>query len=758
MDRLRPERVPRQRVQKVWRNVTWADAFSDDSLIMDTIDITPNFALRKIALLFENKKYEECAALVRKLNELAVEAILSEVPIEVLHESLPQSLCILEALYLKVFQTCTTNFPLEQMCTEQLITRIVCLFAKEVHMNIKGAKNCNMFLPSCRTILRIVMTVEPQFKHHIVQRKKVLDHCLKRLGKHGMVDTSGGKFMNLHDALKVEFEKVVVQYKYAIQKLEHLSLTTKHPTSTSLTSGKAPICASHQRLMQVTRSDVQNRVIKNKTLYTVVEPVIKNQYLTSLIKTLQKRIEYDKVTLFHDTELRKMAGLTDDDTYLSVTLRQFSQGYTTMLQLLREVTGDDAADDEADSGIVSSSDDDVDTEMSSHTLDEKIVSMNGILPTRPQSDGVDLSGILSMRSMIDVVHVNGAHSDEAASASNTRVLHQSGVGGASLKQRGQTPGKTKYHLPNGTESTTDIRGDAMLPGIMRSTGIAHNHRPDKPSSNPPPVCMATSGDDSEGLRAEIHRLREELTASKEEIRRLLHREQTLKERLSSNICTQFNLNNGNFENLSLGDKRPSELIHKYGNLYTDGRMDAMDALDRLQELTNLDILKMKILFSVIVLCFRSVQQSIQELRGRLRHLLNLPVPHSGEEEEDTDKVSSEMEKHITLYLQQTTDRCDLSTNVQEVCAQIYATLFDYPCLKSCPALVDYIRECLSLAWGLSVQKTPFVIVYDSRTFTEDLHNRFHTSDPEENRIQCFLWPCLMEGHNGSCVHKGVVIT
>ena len=62
-----------------------------------------------------------------------------------------------------------------------------------------------------------------------------------------------------------------------------------------------------------------------------------------------------------------------------------------------------------------------------------------------------------------------------------------------------------------------------------------------------------------------------------------------------------------------------------------------------------------------------MQQSIQELRGKLRHLLHLPVPRGGEDE-TTDKVSSEMEKHITLYLQQTTGRYDLSQNVQVLLA------------------------------------------------------------------------------------------
>ena len=67
----------------------------------------------------------------------------------------------------------------------------------------------------------------------------------------------------------------------------------------------------------------------------------------------------------------------------------------------------------------------------------------------------------------------------------------------------------------------------MLPSIMRWTGSSCNHQLDKPSSDSP---MASGGDDPESLQAEVHRLREELAASKEEIKRLLQREQMLKER------------------------------------------------------------------------------------------------------------------------------------------------------------------------------------------------------------------------------------
>ena len=60
------------------------------------------------------------------------------------------------------------------------------------------------------------------------------------------------------------------------------------------------------------------------------------------------------------------------------------------------------------------------------------------------------------------------------------------------------------------------------------------------------------------------------------------------------------MGNDHFEDIALGTQRPTELVRRYGDLYLDGRVDALDALDRLDPLRDLDVLKMKILFSVIV--------------------------------------------------------------------------------------------------------------------------------------------------------------
>ena len=60
---------------------------------------------------------------------------------------------------------------------------------------------------------------------------------------------------------------------------------------------------------------------------------------------------------------------------------------------------------------------------------------------------------------------------------------------------------------------------------------------------------------------------------------------------------------GKFEDLSAGECRPSTLVERYENLYTQTRLDAMDELDELESLDKVDDsgdIKKKILFSVLV--------------------------------------------------------------------------------------------------------------------------------------------------------------
>ncbi|XP_076368855.1 uncharacterized protein LOC143256066 [Tachypleus tridentatus] len=255
------------------------------------------------------------------------------------------------------------------------------------------------------------------------------------------------------------------------------------------------------------------------------------------------------------------------------------------------------------------------------------------------------------------------------------------------------------------------------------------------------------------LRKEVDFLRSELSKARQTIAALEEREKNMKERLTEQA--QKLLDRGvRFEEVCLKENRPVALVRRYGNLYAQARVDTLDALDSLPELRDGDELKSKLLFSVVVLSFRSVQKTLLEIKASIRHILQIPelISHDGNRESD------DVEMSISNYLRSSSDRFDLRKHVEEVCSQIWATLYDYPCLKNCEGLMQYIRDCIRLAWGLSTQSPPFVIDYESRVFRRDMHVRFHSSNQESNQVKTYLWPSLLEGVSGPCVHKGVVIT
>ncbi|XP_060071572.1 uncharacterized protein LOC132551450 [Ylistrum balloti] len=722
MERIKPEKLPRQRVQKIWRNVRWATGFPDETVHIEANDITPHVALRKVALLFETKKYEECATLIRKMNYVTLENILAEVPLEVLYDSMPYSLSILEALYVKIYDSSDESFPKDQLCLDQLLKRMVVCFAKLSQNSVKAEQYDIKYYPSCRNILRVVLSMEPQVKRQIRQKRRALDRCLKHLGQHGLVDCSNGNLMQLHDAMKLQLEQIVSNYRNALVTLDELSLvTTKHPPARSVSFGKAPSAASHQRLMQVTRTDVQSRIIKNRTVYDIVEPTIINQCLKKLMTILEKRIEYDKLALFHDTELRKLCEGLPEEMSMCMTLRLFAQGYGVVCQLLKEVSDDDEGVSEDDGG--QSTDDEL---LSPITHMDKIKTLPG--------------------------QMNGFHNYRGSGGSTGRLRN-----GTGRKNTGLRPSIISGPFPVKPEVNGIRNGHAnLVPHSLQYTVIPVLNGATK-HLNPNSDHVVTNGKhepdqhklEIERLEREVDHLRIELQKSTEMVERLQDKERELNTRLA-------NLSSFSLEESGNHFAQEHEWVGHYAALYTHGRLDALQTLNRLEQLGNLTALKDKIIFSVIVLAFRATQQAVHEIRGKLRHLLNLPHPDIRSNAQAP--LQQQMDRQIGRYLTATADRFDLSDVVKEVCTQIYATLYDYPCLKECDGLKDYITSSVRVAWGLAVQNPSYFLSYDSRRFNPNFHTRVENCDNQNQDIFSFMWPALTEGYGGPVVHKAVVIT
>lgn len=257
--------------------------------------------------------------------------------------------------------------------------------------------------------------------------------------------------------------------------------------------------------------------------------------------------------------------------------------------------------------------------------------------------------------------------------------------------------------------------------------------------------------ESFSLQREVEVLRKELKVAQLTITALQEREKKLKCRLAEQAQKMFERGH-RFENISLGEKRPTALIRNYEHLYSQARFDTLDALDALLPLQHSDELKTKILFSVIVLAFRSVQNTLSDIKLNIRSLLQV------RDFSMEDATLRELDDGVATYLRKNADTFNLTKNASDVCSQIYATLYDYPCLKDCPPLIVYVRDCVRIAWCLTNQNPPFNIEYEYRTFSRDYHTRFHCSDPKSDAIKSYMWPVLLEGENGPVASKGIVLT
>ena len=215
-----------------------------------------------------------------------------------------------------------------------------------------------------------------------------------------------------------------------------------------------------------------------------------------------------------------------------------------------------------------------------------------------------------------------------------------------------------------------------------------------------------------------------------------------------------------------GDCRPAGLVRKFGELYSIARLDALDALDAIADLDDATELKGKLLFSVVVLSFRSSTGALSKIRDQVGKLLQLPAPPPSNETAGRNScraavgpACSEVEAALSKYMRRAADSFDLAKTEEEVAVQLWATLYDYPCLKSCKGLQKYIESCVRVSWGLVNQMPQYVISYDERVFQPDLHVRYpHLSCPTADSVKTYLWPALREGKDGPCVHKAVIVT
>ncbi|XP_033219749.1 uncharacterized protein LOC117174613 isoform X2 [Belonocnema kinseyi] len=336
-ERIRPER-PRNPIQRlIWGpgsqfqvGHVWS---SEDE------GSNPRMALRRLLRLYEGRQYREAAGFLMRLPHYTLRAALPDIPIDLLIETLPHSLALLEALYCRLIDLHVEDANIFRV--EQVLWKVV---------NLISSTQDHFHLRIWSKLLGALYQISPNSKSTLALRKRALERAVEGLGKHGLVpsnqnssteNSTSQNLVPLPVALKEELEARAEAYKLALHKLES---SGKH-TGTHKDSGVQ--AASHQRQLSLKYSEVQQRLIDNQSLLNTLEKSTEES-LKNLLLELKRRIEQDKEALRQWTALRKsnVDSEANKNPTLAARLLQFSRGCTLALQLMSEDSSQELHADE----------------------------------------------------------------------------------------------------------------------------------------------------------------------------------------------------------------------------------------------------------------------------------------------------------------------------------------------------------------------------------------------------------------------------
>ncbi|XP_076677925.1 uncharacterized protein LOC143374014 isoform X1 [Andrena cerasifolii] len=325
-ERIRPER-PRNPIQRLVWGPGSQFQVSQIGLSEDE-GSNPRMALRRLLRLYEGRQYREAAGFLIKLPHYTLKATLPDIPVDLLVETLPHSLSLLEALYSRLVELNISDTKLLRV--EQVLWRIVHLIStSQDHFRLRIW--CKLLVSLSR--------LAPNARSTLVARKKALERAVEGLGKHGLVASSptsssenagASNLLPLPVALKDELEGRIDAYKLAVHKIESFG---KHARTHKADQGVQ--AASHQRQLSLKYSEIQQRLIDNQSLLNTLEKAGDPSGLESLLSELKRRVEQDKEALRQWTALRRstISGNSKNPP-LAARLLQFSRGCELALQLM----------------------------------------------------------------------------------------------------------------------------------------------------------------------------------------------------------------------------------------------------------------------------------------------------------------------------------------------------------------------------------------------------------------------------------------
>jgi hypothetical protein len=517
-----------------------------------------DLALKRLDEMMDGRKYVQLVSHIHDIPDETFLEILESIPYRKLVKGMPETVVALDALFsrldrLKTAHTGKVKFP-KSVCDELMVQMSILLEMGENEPEVFAQE-----LQVCSRVLKVIIRHYQELREKVGRRCRQMRDLVESLAQHVRIGSDSAA-LTLQEAIREEVNNTLKDLKPASEKLEILGLTdgtnpgNKPGSSRTLNKRKSMKSIdlgeqTHQDNMSVSQRHIQDRLIQNQSLMNVVKPSSRRGNLPALIDMLGERLRNDKDVLTIMTQIKsevEPGGVSMEEPVEPLILRHI-HAFSLLLHLwdacqaeILQQEQQEREDAEAEMLILAMGSPETVSSMAiieEHTNGEMTESGDSFLNSSQTSESL---------SVMRGYRHSSRPSSVASSPHFPRALRSVFF---DLAQQGQLP------LPQSVAGSVQAS-----PAGSRASSF---RRRDAPASTD-----------------EFERQRQELLLAYEKINQLKKREKELTDRLSEQAQRQLEVSS-KFEDVSLG-LRPTQLIKRYEELYSQHRVDAIDGLDDLK--------------------------------------------------------------------------------------------------------------------------------------------------------------------------------
>jgi hypothetical protein len=712
----------------------------------------------KIKQLLEQQRFKECEELIKQKPHDYLTACLEKFPFMTMNRMVPDSLPVWEVLLSRLHTREDGYIPqFPYSSCDNLVIQIGRVL-RRCDSNPQSTAELRL---QCRRVLKkVYMLYEGVLEKACLFHERV-SATLCALAKHRPLGLDSGA-KSLQETIKSEIDASLQDFQEASQQLQEAMQSELMSLPEILQQGGESEGSNSSSLAELDNKtcsmvQIQERLYFNQTVLRTVQPRKRKGNLSELSEMLLERINGDKDALHMIAQMRLDDPTITADEAVEPHLRDCQDQLDLVISMLKDIEHElqilpsksPAVLDPSDvhvltvsceenthskgngSGVFSDcSDTDGDIELrprscsSSHPYRQPLMSEEGsstptnMASTRKSSFSVHSADSISSARGGNLVAVrndvvcdrkrsNTLPSNRASSNPNLLARPHNGM----TSGNGSLIAGVRRALFGGMNAA-DHRSRST--GNIASNTVIINKRPWIRSGSPGSPMLPENGASAVStsgskplhqLHQELEMKRAEVTQLQDVVQHLRLRERELMDRLSEQAQKQLEVS-GKFEDISLGSSRPSQIVSRFEELYTQGRMDALDFME------NHDIetqYSNKFLLDTLQAAYRTVQQELDLIHRGWKSSIGVSSCQD-------IAYLQHIHSSISLFLKKTSHRRDLSHLVKVrdiyllymcVCssAQVHVCVLLIPsacvcapllkCTCVCAPLLKYMCVCFS---------------------------------------------------------------